>query len=281
MQQIPLNTRTDLRQGKRWVEWCERVDAPKPVDCDPADSSIVRLQYSETFDAWGREFSIGYANNVRTAIERFGVFPVGMNLSIVARGAIDREGGGIVEVKSGDLRGAKLVIAKDLHPGEPESFDSKNYRAFRDPSDNLVSAWDSFEAYIGSQAVPAQHLRDHGEAVSTAVLVGPYRTIVNRPATITLPIAGKRKLAAREIARLRAFIYNEASLGWDPVFVPAGSAPLRYDAKTRTASFDTQVLGVFALVVTDEGWSPMKAMRHRYPVGIDAVNPNNRAGIAP
>jgi hypothetical protein len=272
MQQIPLNTRTDLRQGKRWVEWCERVDSPTPVECNPSDSSIVRLQYSETFDAWGREFSIGYANNIRTAVERFGVFPVGTNLSIAARGAVDREGGGSVEVKSGALRGAKLMIAKDMHPGEPESFDAKNYRAFRDPADNLVSAWDSFEAYIGAQDVPVQHLSDHGEAVSPVVLMGPYRTIVNRPATITLPITVKRKLNADEISRLKAFVYNEASLGWDPVFVPAGSTPLRYDPKTRTASFDTQVLGVFALVVTDTGWTPFKAIRHRYPVGIDAVD---------
>ncbi len=272
MQQIPLNTRTDLRQGKRWVEWCERVDSPTPVECNPSDSSIVKLQYSETFDAWGREFSIGYANNIRTAIERFGVFPVGTNLSIVATGTVDREGGGSVEVKSGALRGSKLVIARDAYPGEPESFDAKNYRAFRDPADNLVSAWDSFEAYIGSQSVPVQHLRDHGEPVSPAVLMGPYRTIVNRPATITLPIADKRKLNADEISRLKAFVYNEASLGWDPVFVPAGSMPLRYDPKTRTASFDTQVLGVFALVVTDSSWTPFNAIRHRYPVGIDAVD---------
>ena len=87
-----------------------------------------------------------------------------------------------------------------------------------------------------------------------------------------MPIAGKRKLTEAEASRLRAFVYNEASLGWDPVFVPAGSAPLRYDEKTRTASFDTQVFGVFALVVTAEGWTPNKAIRHRYPIGIDAVN---------
>jgi hypothetical protein len=272
MQQIPLNTRTDLRQGKRWVEWCERADSPSPVDCNTADPSITRLQYSETFDAWGREFSIGYANNIRTAIERFGVFPTSTNMTIAARAVIDREGGGSVQVNVGALRGAKLVIAKDMYPGKPESFDSKNFRAFRDPADNLVSAWDSFEAYIGSQSVPVERLRDHGEAVSPAILMGPYRTIVNRPATVTLPITGKRKLSADDVSRLRAFIYNEASLGWDPVFVPAGSAPLRYDAKTRSASFDTQVLGVFALVVTEEGWTPTKGIRHRYPVGIDAVD---------
>lgn len=272
LQQIPLNTRTDFREGKRWVEWCERRDSPTPVACNPADPGISRLQYSETFDAWAREFSIGYANNIRTAIERFGVFPGNVNLSIMARGAIDREGGGTVEVTSGDLRGARVVIAADAHPGEPEAFDAKTYRAFTDPADNLVSAWDSFEAYIGTQDAPVAHLADHGEAVSPAVLFGPYRTIVNRPATFTLPIAGKRRLAADEIGRLRAFVYNEASLGWDPVFVPAGSAPLRYDPKTRTATFDTQVFGIFALVVTAPEWTPNKGLRHRYPIGIGAVD---------
>ena len=276
LQQIPLNTRTDFRQGKRWVEWCERRDSPTPVACDPADASLSRLQYSETFDAWAREFSIGYANNIRTAIERFGVFPSNVNLSITARGAIDREGGGSVEVKSGELRGARVVVAADAHPGEPEAFDAKNYRAFADPADNLVSAWDSFEAYVGTQDVPVGHLADHGEAVSAAVLFGPYRTIVNRPASFTLPLTGKRKLSEAEVARLRAFVYNEASNGWDPVFVPAGSAPLRYDSKTRTATFDTQVFGVFALVVTSPDWTPNRGLRHRYPIGIDAVDLTTR-----
>jgi hypothetical protein len=67
---------------------------------------------------------------------------------------VDREGGGSVAVKTGPLKGAQLVVAVDAHPGEPERFDAKTYRAFTDPADNLVSAWDSFEAYIGTQDVP-------------------------------------------------------------------------------------------------------------------------------
>jgi hypothetical protein len=167
-------------------------------------------------------------------------------------------------VKQGPLKGARVVVAKDAHPGEPESFDAKTYRAFADPADNLVSAWDSFEAYVGTQQVPLPYLAAHSEVVSPAVLFGPYRTIVNRPATFTLPVTRKAKLTADEASRLKAFIYNEASRDWDPVFVPAGSAPLRYDPKTRTASFDTQVFGVFALAVTPPDWTPTKAIRHRY-----------------
>ena len=264
LQQVPLNTRADFRNGKYWVDWCEKVDSPTPVPCDAGDPSIAYIQYSETFDSWAKEFAIGYAHNIRGAVERFGVFPTSVNLQVVARGAVDREGGGGVEVKQGPLKGARLVVARDTHPGEPESFDAKNYRAIQDPADNLVSAWDSFEAYVGTQDVPLPRLAAHSEVVSPAVLFGPYRTLVNRPASVTLPVTRKARLTTAEAGRLRAFIYNEASRDWDPVFVPAGSAPLRYDPKAHTASFDVQVFGVFALAVTPPGWTPLKAIRHRY-----------------
>ena len=270
MQKIPLNTRADFRNGQKWVAWCEKPDSSDPVTCDPADASLVHLQYSETFDSFAHEFAVGYAHNVRGAVERFGVFPTSVDLKITARGAIDREGGGTVDVKSGPLRGARLAVARDLHPGEPESFDAKTYRAFADPADNLVSAWDSFEGYIGTQRVPLARLGEHSRVVSEAVLFGPYRTIVNRPATFTVPLAAKQKLTAAELGRLRAFVYNEASEDWDPLFVPAGGAPLRYEARTRSASFDAQVFGVFALAVTPESWTPLKAVRHRYH---QSVNP--------
>ncbi len=271
MQKIPLNTRTDFRNGKFWVDWCEKTDSSDPVPCDANDPAVHYLQYSETFDSWAREFGIGYAQNVRSAVERFGVYPTSTNLAIVARGAVDREGGGSVAVKAGPLKGAQLVVAVDAHPGEPESFDAKTFRAFTDPADNLVSAWDSFEAYIGTQDVPLPYLAEHSRVVSPAVLFGPYRTIVNRPATITLPLSVK-KLTADEIARLRAFVYNDASRDWDPVLAPAGSVGLRYDAKTRTASFETQVFGVFALAVTPPGWTVNGAIRHRYHQSTPAVS---------
>jgi hypothetical protein len=280
MQKIPLNTRADFRNGKFWVDWCERVESSDPVPCDRDDPSLVHLQYSETFDSFAHEFAVGYAHVIRGAVERFGVYPTSVGLEILARGAVDREGGGAVEVRAGRLGGARVAIAKDAHPGEPESFDAKSYRAFADPADNLVSAWESFEAYIGTQPVPVERLARHSRVVSDGVLFGPYRTIVNRPATFTLPLAPKQKLDAGEAGRLRAFVYNEVSEDWDPVFVPAGSAPLRYDPKTRRATFDTQVFGVFALAVTPPGWKPIDAVRHRYhqPVKPRPLGPWNPAG---
>jgi hypothetical protein len=241
----------------------------------------VHLQYSETFDSFAHEFAVGYAHVIRGAVERFGVYPTSVGLEIVARGAVDREAGGAVEVRAGRLEGARVAIAKDAHPGEPESFDAKTYRAFTDPADNLVSAWESFEAYIGTQPVPLERLARHSRVVSDGVLFGPYRTIVNRAASFTLPLAPKQKLGAGDAGRLRAFVYNEASEDWDPVFVPAGGAPLRYDPKTRRATFDTQVFGVFALAVTPPGWKPMDAVRHRYhqPVKPRPLGPWNPAGM--
>jgi hypothetical protein len=280
MQGIPLNGRSAVRDGKLWISWCERVDSARSVPCDSNDPSLVRLQYSDTFDRYAHEFAVGYAQNIRGAVERFGVFPVATGLRIAARGAVDREGGGAAEVKSGELRGARVQVARDAHPNVPESFDAKTYRAFTDPADNFVSAWDSFEAYIGTQNVPLDRLAKHSRVVGPAVLFGPYRTIVNRPATFTLPLAAGTRLSPDEAARLRAFVYNEASEDWDPVFLPAGSAPLRYDARTRRATFDTQVFGVFALAVTPEGWTPMKAVTHRYHQSINPrpLGPWNPAG---
>ena len=263
LQKIPLNTRGDFRNGKRWVAWCEKVDDFQPVPCDPKDGALVHLQYSETFDDYAHEFGVGYAHAIRSAVERFGVLPTIFHTQIAARGPVDREGGGSVTVLKGALRGAAVTVARDLHPGEPETFDANNYRAFADPADNLVSAWDTFEAYIGTQDVPIERLAEDGRVVSPAVLIGPYRTIVNRPATITLPVVlpKNEKLTVTDIANLRAFIYNEVAEDWDPVFVPSGSAALHYDPKARTASFDVQVFGVFALAVTAPDWTPLKAVR--------------------
>jgi hypothetical protein len=259
MQGVPLNTREEFRDGQYWVEWCERVESPEPVPCDAADESLVRLQYSETFDSWTRVFAVGYAQRIRGAVERFGVYPQGIGLQIAARGPIDRERGGTVAVTSGPLRGARLVVAADAHPGEPERFTPADYRVFEDPADNMVSAWDDFDGYIGTQDVPIDRLSAQGRIASDAVLFGPYRTLVNRPATVTLPARVRRG----EAQHLRAFVFNDATEDWEPVFPPAGSPGLRYDPGQRTASFETQVFGIYALAVTAPDWTPTRAVIHR------------------
>jgi hypothetical protein len=256
MQKIPLQTREEVRAGKLWKLWCERVDSPEPVPCNTNDPNVVRLQYSETFDSWAEAFGIGYAHVIRGAVERFGVLPRGV--TVAARGAIDRTTGGTVRVDIGPLRGAALRVAPDAHPGKPESFTIKEHEVFDDPADNFVSAWDDFEGYIGSDNAPVERADDQGKRVSPAILFGPYRTIVNRPATITLPVRARRA----ERARLRAFVLNEVSLQWEPVFPPAGGAALTFDKRANTVSFDTQVFGTFVVLATKPGWTPRDAAKH-------------------
>jgi len=248
LQEFPLNSRADLRNGKYWIDWCEVTGSTAPVDCkDPAQqgkAGFIHIQYSEAFDPVAREVSVGYAQRLRGGVERFGVLPVSLDVRVAARGEIRRDSGGSVEVIEGPLRGARLEVAADAHPGEPEGFDWKQNRMFMDPADNFVSAWDDFSAYIGEQRVALDRLRKKARPVSPAVLFGPYRTIVNRPATVTLPFS-----QGRVAPGARPYIYNDATGDWDPVYLPAGSAPPRVDTATGTLAFDVQVLGVFALGV--------------------------------
>ena len=120
-------------------------------------------------------------------VERFGVLPATLNVRVAARGDVTKAGGGTVAVTEGQLSGARLVVAADAYPGWPEDFDWKQHRAFTDPADNFVGAWDDFSAYLGQQDVPLRSLEKKARVVSEPVLVGPYRTLVNRPATVTLP----------------------------------------------------------------------------------------------
>lgn len=244
LQEFPLNTREDFRKGKFWVEWCEKPGSTQPVGCDSADAGLTRIQFGEAFDKVAREVTLGYAHRIRGGIERFGVFPGNLDVRIAARGAVRRDTGGTVEVTSGALAGARLQVAADAHPGWPESFDWKQNQMFVDPADNFISAWDDFTAYIGTQKVPLGALERRARVVSEPALIGPYRTLVNRPMTVTLPFRnGKVETGAQP------YIYNEVTRDWDPVYRPAGSPAVRFDEESGTASFDSQVFGVFALAV--------------------------------
>ncbi len=250
MQKVPVNSRADLKAEKYWIDWCERVDSPEPVPCNGPD--VVHLMYTEPFDKVAKEFGINYAHRIRGGIERFGVMPQGLDVKVLASGAVTRAGGGSVAATSGRLAGAKLAVAQDAHPDKPESFTTTAYETFHDAANNFVSSWDDYTAYIGTQKAPRPATRNvrgaEGRRISVAseaVLFGPYRTLVNRPAQVTLPVAqGYRG----PLESLRPYVYNEITRGWDPVYaVPGGSAP-RVDASTRSVTFDVQAFGVFVLL---------------------------------
>jgi hypothetical protein len=238
MNRIPYNSRADMRAQKYWVDWCELADSSEPVDCATGDA--IRLSFSEVFDKQAEAFGIGYGQRIRGTVERYGLLPAGVEP--LARASISAAAGGELRIEEGVLAGVALQVPADPHPGLPESNRWDDYEVFVDPADPFIGAWFDFEDYVAAAGSAPQG------AAGPAVLIGPYRTIVNKPARITLPYD-------REVAdpgTLRPLVYNEATRNWDPVFPVAGGRARSVDEQSRTVSFDTQVFGIFALVTAPQ-----------------------------
>ncbi len=270
---LPLNTPEEMRNDVFSKTWCERYSGPGDYEQmalpgQGCPSGFARVQLTETFNDFSEAFTLGFANRIRGGVERFGVFP-DVGVSVSARGDIRKGQGGIVEVEQGPLRGARLVVQPDPRPDEPEGYRWEDrYRPDSDEHPNtgpevvravndyvnaasfLDSAKDDFSAYIGAQAMSDLNTEmpiPEG-AVSQVVLFGPYRTIFNAPARVTLPYDPVR---IEDPAEIRPYIYNDLTRDYDPVYSIVGGAPLSIDQAASTVSFDIQVLGNFVLLAGD------------------------------
>ena len=266
---LPLNSIEEMNQGIFDISWCEKYDKDGSLDqildqdlnCPTGYSRITLM---ETFDEVKEAFNIGYAQRIRGGIEQFGVLP-DLDIKIMASGDITYNEGGSAEITSGEFKGAKLVIRPDAHPNKPESFSyqhSYRHKNSNDPyTDNnairpfnefisynshLISAWFDFTALIGTQAKinPSDSLPIMTNAISEAIYFGPYRTIVNSPASVSIPI-DVSKIENKD--KIRAYIFNDLSREYDPVFDVPGGKSIRVDLDKGIASFDTQVLGIFVI----------------------------------
>ena len=74
LNQIPYNSREDVRKQKYWIDWCELPGSSEPVDC--AMSGAISLSFSEVFDKQADAFGVGYGQRIRGTVESFGVLPV-------------------------------------------------------------------------------------------------------------------------------------------------------------------------------------------------------------
>ncbi len=238
---IPYNSRAEIAAGQYWTDWCELPASAEPVSCDTADA--VHLTITQVFDAQAKDFGETYAHRIRGGIERFGVLP-DMDIEIAATGEITKQNGGSVSVDSGSLAGVRLDVPGDPQPGKPESFTAANHEYVNDPENLFDAAWFDFEAYIGTQPAPVEKLQNRGTLLGQAVLIGPYRTIFNKAARVTLPY--DTVTAAGKV--IQPYIYNEITADWDPVHSVTGGAGTSIDTDSGSITFDTQVLGVFALV---------------------------------
>ena len=262
-----------MNEGVFDISWCETYNSDgaltqlldRGLNCPEGYTKITLM---ETFDEVREEFNIGYAHRIRGGIEQFGVLP-DLDIEILASGPVSYEQGGTIEVTEGQLEGLKLFVRSDAHPGEPESYSyqtSYRHQNSRDPNtginavrpfnefsnydDHLISAWFDFNAMIGTQgkSKPDQAMPELDNAISETVYIGPYRTLFNSPATITIPIDTSKITVSNKI---RAYIFNDLSQSFEPIFSTPGGSSISVDMDEGTASFDTQVLGVFAIGMED------------------------------
>ena len=232
---IPYSSREDVRNGKYWIDWCEPAGGDERLDC--TTDGAVHLTLSEVFDRQAQAFGIGYGHRMRGTVERFGVLPEGVEPVVTA--TITAAHGGVLKVDGGRLAGVRLQVQEDPRPGLPEANRWNDYEVFVDPAEPFIGAWFDFEAYAAAGARTPEY------AAGPAVLFGPYRTIVNKPARITLPL----DIEVDNAAAVEPVVYNEVTRHWDPVYPVAGGRPVEWDRAGRTISFDTQVLGTFAPVI--------------------------------
>jgi len=266
---LPLNSIEEMNQGIFDITWCEQYDENGLLDqildqglnCPIGYSKITLM---EAFDEVKEEFNIGYAQRIRGGIEQFGVLP-DLGIEIMASGDISYMDGGLVEIKSGELKGTKLLIRPDSHPNKPESFSYKNsyrhsnssdpytdanairpFNEFINYNSHLISAWFDFTALIGTQAKinSDDTLPIMTNAISEAIYFGPYRTIVNSPASISIPI-DVSKIEHKD--KIRAYIFNDLSREYDSVFKVPGGQSIQVNWDKGIATFDTQVLGIFVI----------------------------------
>ena len=67
---------------------------------------------------------------------------------------------------------------------------------------------------------------------------------MNSPASVSIPI-DVSKIENKD--KIRAYIFNDLSRKYDPVFEVPGGTSIRVDLDKGIASFDTQVLGIFVI----------------------------------
>ncbi len=257
---------------------------PETGEC--AQEGYIHIVIAEAFDEQMEDFSRGYAARIRGGVERFGVFPSkSLGLILDTEGRISKQDGGTVVSDIGASKGARIEIPADPDIEKPDdllgldmyqtgydyggtsvpmTLNLEGVKALNDPTDRWEAAWWDFTLFIGTQEkalnpenssrkkinLPDGPSDTNIVTLGVSVYFGPYRTLFNAPATITLPYNTQ---AVSDPGAIRPFVYNDITGDYDQVYPVAGGIDYGDDNNNMvvnddgTASFSVQTLGIYVL----------------------------------
>lgn len=213
------------------------------VDCsDPA--AVAEITFMPSFSNMYEKFAVSYYVVLRGALERFGLYPAGVDASevgspdIEASQLLTKLAGGTVAVSdiSSPVDGSSITVPGDPYPLYPENFTCDGGVDAESPhpperEDTYDCLWEDTVITVGHLALPPS--MTDVTAAGPAVYFGPYRNFFNRDVTITIPY----DVETAQCQVVKPYIYNHLTRAWDELKAESyGNGSL---------TFKTQVLGLF------------------------------------
>ena len=96
-----------------------------------------------------------------------------------------------------------------------------------------------------AKRTPEESMPEHPKAVSPTIFFGPYRTLFNAPATITLPYDNTR---VTDPKRIRPYVFNEVTQKFEVVPKVMSNWEPFLSEDDNSLTFQVQILGQFVLV---------------------------------
>ena len=234
---ILLIPKEDTEAGIFDLTYCEDAEGNE-VDCNSEDTA-AEVTVAPSYSLLPTEFATSYYVVLRGTLERFGLYPDGLNIIAEVSKMVTKLDGGTLEVTnpSSTIMGAKIEIPADPYPNWPEGFTPESAVPINDPTDTNDCLWEDTVITIGCQLNPP--LMNGALAVGPAVHFGPYRNFFNRDVTITIPY----NTGSTDGQTVAVYIYNHLTEDWDLI------TPESIDKNNKRVTFKTQVLGVFQVAV--------------------------------
>ena len=198
-----------------------------------SEVAVAEVTVAPSYSLMPSEFATSYYVVLKGTLERFGLYPDGINIATGISQMVTRLGGATLEVANpaSTIQGTRIVIPPDPYPARPEEFTPQEAIPINDPQDTNDCLWEDTVINIGQQLNPPP--MNGIEAAGPAVHIGPYRTFFNRDVSISIPY-DRTAAAGKEV---RPYVYNELTKSWDELEAE------RID--NGLVTFNTQVLGLF------------------------------------